>query len=50
MPVEQTRQWAAKMKELQMAYEYREIRGGTHSSTLDAGAPFTFKFFDKHVK
>jgi predicted peptidase len=50
VPVQQTRQWAAKMKELQMTYEYREIKGGTHSSTLEAGAPFTFKFFDKHVK
>jgi predicted peptidase len=50
VPVEQSREWAAKMKELNMTYEYREIRGGTHSSTLPTGAPMTFKFFDKHVK
>ena len=46
VPVEQTRDWAAKMKALKMTYEYREIRGGTHASTLPLGAPFTFKFFD----
>jgi len=50
VPVEQTRQWAAKMKALKMTYEYRELGGGTHSSTLDDGAPHTFQFFDKHVK
>ncbi len=50
VPVAQTRQWAAKMKELNLTYEYREIRGGTHSSTLDLGAPHTFRFFDKHIK
>src|SRR5262245_61180739 len=50
VPVAQSREWAAKMKDLKMTYEYREIRGGTHSSTLPTGAPFTFKFFDKHVK
>jgi predicted peptidase len=50
VPVEQTRQWAARMKALKMTYEYHEIRGGNHSTTLDLGAPFTFRFFDKHVK
>jgi predicted peptidase len=50
VPVAQTREWAAKMKALKMTHEYREIGGGTHASTLDDGAPHTFKFFDKHVK
>ena len=50
IPVEQTRQWAEKMKALDMPYEYREIRGGTHASTLDQGAPEIFRFFDKHVR
>jgi poly(3-hydroxybutyrate) depolymerase len=50
VPVQQTRQWAEKMKALGMTYEYREIRGGTHGSTLDLGAPDMFKFFDKHAR
>jgi poly(3-hydroxybutyrate) depolymerase len=50
VPVEQTRGWAAKMRALKMTYEYREIRGGTHASTLPLGAPFTFKFFDRYPK
>ena len=50
VPVGQSREWAAKMKDLKMTYEYHEIRGGTHASTLPLGAPFTFKFFDRHVK
>jgi poly(3-hydroxybutyrate) depolymerase len=50
VPVEQTRNWAAKMKALKMTYEYQEIRGGTHASTLRLGAPFTFKFFDRYRK
>jgi poly(3-hydroxybutyrate) depolymerase len=50
VPVEQTREWAAKMKALKMTYQYVELGGGTHSSTLDDGAPHTFRFFDKHVK
>jgi predicted peptidase len=50
VPVEQTRAWAAQMKALNMTYEYHEIRGGTHASTLPLGAPFTFKFFDRHPK
>jgi poly(3-hydroxybutyrate) depolymerase len=50
VPVEQTRAWAAKMKTLSMTYEYHEIHGGTHASTLDRGAPLTFKFFDKQRK
>lgn len=50
VPVEQTRDWAAKMKALKMTHEYHEIRGGTHASTLPLGAPFTFKFFDRYRK
>ena len=50
VPVEQTRPWAEKMKTLDMPYEYREIRGGTHASTLDQGAREIFRFFDKHVR
>lgn len=50
IPVEQTRKWAEKMKALGMTHEYREIRGGTHASTLDLGARDLFRFFDKHVR
>ncbi|MGE5837895.1 MAG: hypothetical protein ACM4AI_25710 [Acidobacteriota bacterium] len=50
MPVEQTRDWATKMKALNMTYEYHEIRGGTHALRLPLGAPFTFKFFDRHPR
>jgi predicted esterase len=50
VPVAQTRQWAEKMKALKMTHEYREIRGGTHGSTLDLGAREMFRFFDKHVR
>ena len=50
VPVEQTRPWAEKMKALGMTYVYREIRGGTHASTLDDGARDMFRFFGKHVR
>ena len=50
VPVEQSRQWAAKMKSLGMTYEYHEIRGGGHSDAIRQGARFIFDFFNKHVK
>jgi poly(3-hydroxybutyrate) depolymerase len=50
VPIEQSRRWAAKMKELKMTYEYHEIRGGTHGDTLQRGSERIFTFFDKHVK
>jgi predicted esterase len=50
VPVEQTRKWAEKMKALGMTHVYREIRGGTHASTLDLGARDLFRFFDRHVR
>lgn len=50
IPVAQSRLWAEKMKALGMTYEYREIRDGTHASTLDQGAREIFRFFDKHVR
>lgn len=45
-----SRLWAEKMKALKMTYEYREIRGGTHSDTLERGARDIFKFFGKHTR
>jgi len=48
VPVEQTREWVAKMKELKLTYEYREIKGGGHSDAMVSTARDMFKFFDKH--
>jgi predicted peptidase len=48
--VDQTRRWAAKMREMGMKYEYYEIRGGGHRDAIIAGAPRVFAFFDKHSK
>jgi dipeptidyl aminopeptidase/acylaminoacyl peptidase len=50
VPIEQTRTWAAKMKAFGMTYQFREIRGGTHASTLERGARDMFRFFDQHVR
>jgi poly(3-hydroxybutyrate) depolymerase len=49
VPVEQTRQWAAKMKELKMTYEYHELPGVGHDA-ITKGVGYVFAFFDKHVK
>jgi hypothetical protein len=45
-----SRLWAEKMKALKMTYEYREIRGGTHSDTLERGARDMFRFFSMHAR
>jgi predicted peptidase len=50
IPVAQSREWAAKMKELKMTHEYFEVRGGGHSDGIPMGAERIFKFFDKHAK
>lgn len=50
VPIEQTREWVTKMREMKMAVEFIEIRGGGHADALDQGAPHVFKFFNKHVK
>ena len=48
VPVQQSRDWAAKMKSLGMPYEYHEIKGGTHGEGIGRGATWIFDFFDKH--
>ena len=50
IPVEQTREWAAKMKALEMRHEYLEIRGAGHGDAIAKGADRMFSFFKKHVK
>jgi predicted esterase len=50
VPVTNTRQWAEKMKELKMTYEYKELPGVDHGAVITDGMPEVFKFFAKHSK
>lgn len=50
VPVERSRRWAAKLDELDMNFEYHEIRGGGHSDAILTGAPYVFDFFDANVR
>ena len=50
VPIEQSRIWAAKMKELGMTFEYRELRGGSHGDALPENVDRVFSFFGKHRK
>lgn len=50
VPVEQTREWVAKMNELKMTHEYHEIRGAGHGDAIVQGARRMFAFFNKHLK
>lgn len=49
VPVALSRQWAAKMKELNMTYEYHELRGVGHGVD-QVGVRLVFQFFDKHSR
>jgi predicted esterase len=50
VPVDNTRRWVDKLKELNMTYEYKEIPGGDHGSVISTGMPDIFKFFAQHSK
>ena len=50
VPVEMVRQWADKLKELDMMHEYHEIAGGDHGSVIADGMPDIFAFFARHSK
>jgi poly(3-hydroxybutyrate) depolymerase len=50
VPVAGARQWAEKMKELKMTYEYIEVAGGDHIAVAFQNLPKIFEFFDKHAK
>jgi hypothetical protein len=48
--VEVSRSIVAKMKELGMTYEYREIPGGGHPQAREIGAPWMIQSFERHAK
>ena len=50
VPVDISRQWAAKAKELGMTYEYNEIPGVTHGPIIEDALPSIYAFFAKHSK
>jgi predicted esterase len=50
VPVAGARQWAEKMKELKMTYEYIEVPGGDHINVASQNLPKIFEFFEKHPK
>jgi len=50
VPVENTRQWIAAIKEMKMDYKYDEIPGGTHGNVIGTGMPDIFAFFNSHSK
>jgi len=50
VPVANTRQWADKLKELNMTHQYLEIAGGDHMNVIAGGMPDIFKFFGSHSK
>ena len=50
VPVENTRRWAEKLKELKMTHEYKEIVGGDHGNVISGGMPDIFQFFANHSK
>jgi predicted peptidase len=50
VPVEGTRRWIDKMKELDMTYEYIENPGGTHGSVMTSNTSDIFAFFAEHSK
>ncbi len=48
--VEVSRRTANRLQQLGMTYEFREIPGGTHPDAGRVGAPWMFKFFERHTK
>jgi poly(3-hydroxybutyrate) depolymerase len=50
VPPAGTRKWVAKMKDLEMNYEYLEIEGGDHINVVGTGMPRIFEFFEKQLK
>jgi predicted esterase len=50
VPVQYSRNWADKFKELGMTYEYRELRGAGHEEAIFQGARYVFDFFDQHPR
>jgi predicted peptidase len=50
VPVENTRNWIAVMKDRKMDYKYNEIHAGDHNSVIATGMPDIFAFFNAHTK
>lgn len=50
VPVDISRKWAAKAKDLNMTYEFNEIKGISHGPVITAALPSVYEFFSKHSK
>ncbi len=50
VPVKYTHQWIETMKELNLKYEYIELKDGDHGTVIGDGMPYVFKFFAEHRK
>jgi len=50
VPVAVSRRWVDKAKELNMTYEYNEMKGISHGPVITAALPSVYEFFGKHLK
>jgi poly(3-hydroxybutyrate) depolymerase len=50
VPVDISRRWAEKAKELNMPYEYNEMKGISHGPVITAALPSIYEFFSNHSK
>ncbi|MFC1493975.1 serine aminopeptidase domain-containing protein [Thermodesulfobacteriota bacterium] len=50
VPVDISRRWSQKAKELKMTYEYNEIEGLSHGPIIMGALPSVYEFFSKHSK
>jgi predicted peptidase len=50
VPVDLSRRWVEKAKELGMTCEYNEMPGVSHGPVITACLPSVYEFFDKHSK
>jgi len=50
VPVDISRRWAEKAKELNMTYEFNEMEGISHGPVITAALPGVYKFFSNHLK
>ena len=46
IPVRVIRQWADKMRKLQMNYKYEEIKGGNHFNSITRNAELVGRIYD----
>jgi predicted peptidase len=50
VPVDVSRRWVEKAKELGMTYEYNEMPGVTHGPVITQSQPSIYEFFARHSK